>query len=282
MTRSIVPKSSRKAPEDLEHLVVVGDVEGAQLDPPAGVRREDLVAQPLEPLGAPGGQGEVPAAVGELAGHLGAEARAGAGDQGGRHGVCPSRRRRGQECADEGGAVLVEEAHDLAELTVGRVARLARVEAVVDLLGDHGEAEGAEHVVEAPLLGGHLEATGRGVALDDLGPGQHPRRVRRLAAHGEEGRVVVGLHPVGQCRTEIHQRVTDGGHLPVEHADDAGRVVRGRARGCRTGSRCGSARAAGRRARAPSIQAIVASKSPTSSVRARRYRPHQPSTWRRT
>ena len=87
MTRSIVPKSSRKAREDLEHLGVVGDVEGAQLDPPAGVGRQDLVAQALEPLGAPGGQGEVPAAVGELAGHLGAEARAGAGDQGGRHAV---------------------------------------------------------------------------------------------------------------------------------------------------------------------------------------------------
>ena len=86
MTRSIVPKSSRKAPEDLEDLVVVGDVEGAELDPPAGVRGEDLVAQPLEPLGAPGAQRQVVAAVGELAGHLGAQARAGAGDQGGRHG----------------------------------------------------------------------------------------------------------------------------------------------------------------------------------------------------
>ena len=81
----MVPKSSRKAAEDLEHLLVVGDVEGAQLDPAAGVPGDDLVAQPLEPVGASGGQGEVPAAVGELAGHLGAEAGAGAGDQGGGH-----------------------------------------------------------------------------------------------------------------------------------------------------------------------------------------------------
>ena len=70
-----MPKSSRNAAEDLEDLVVVVDVEGPDLDPPAGVRGEDLVAQLLEPVGAAGAQREVVAAGGELAGHLGAEAR---------------------------------------------------------------------------------------------------------------------------------------------------------------------------------------------------------------
>src|SRR5918993_2949875 len=90
--------------------------------------------------------------------------------------------------ARERGAPVVEEADDLAELTVCRVARLAVVEPVVDLLSDRGEPEGAEDVVEPPLLRCHLELPGRGVALHDLRPREHSRRVRGLPPHREERR----------------------------------------------------------------------------------------------
>ena len=38
--------------------------------------------------------------------------------------------------------------------------------------------------------------------------------------------MVVGLHPVGQRRAEVHERVADGRELPVEDADDARGVRR--------------------------------------------------------
>ena len=65
---------------------------------------------------------------------------------------------------------------------VGLVGGLPVVVAVVDLLGDHAEPEQPEHLVEPPLLRGHREPGARGVVLDDLGAGEHPGQVRRLAA----------------------------------------------------------------------------------------------------
>ena len=114
--------------------------------------------------------------------------------------------------------------------------------AVPDLLGDHREPEQPEHLVEAPPLRGHREA--------------HPRRssARRSRRGSTSPAAFVGwrrnlwknssspgLDPVGQRAAEVHQRVADRRHLPVEHADRSAAGRPARAPGCRTGSRCGSA-----------------------------------------
>ena len=54
----------------------------------------------------------------------------------------------------------------------------------------------------------------------------HPRHRGRLPAELAVERVVVLLDPVGQCAAEVHQRVADRRHLPVEHAGDPQVVVR--------------------------------------------------------
>ena len=81
------PEVGPEGVEHLEHLVVVVDVEGPDLHPDGRVPLGDLGAELLQAVGAAGGQREVVAAGGELAGHLRTEAGAGAGDQDGGHGV---------------------------------------------------------------------------------------------------------------------------------------------------------------------------------------------------
>ena len=86
ITRSSRAEVVAEGAEDLEDLVVVVHVEGAELDPRApGWAAEDLVAQLLEPFGTPRAEREVVSLGGELAGHLGAEPGGRAGDQDGRH-----------------------------------------------------------------------------------------------------------------------------------------------------------------------------------------------------
>ena len=72
---------------------------------------------------------------------------------------------------DQPGAALVEVARRPAGTRVGLVGGLAVVVAVVDLLGDHGEPEQPEHLVEPPLLRADRQAGPRGVVLDDLARG---------------------------------------------------------------------------------------------------------------
>ena len=120
-----------------------------------------------------------------------------------------------------------DDLHGRAEEGVHLVGRLAVEVAVVDLLRDHGHPEQPEHLVEPPLLGRHGAAGALGVRRHELVAGQHPRQVRRHPPHHLELLGVVGLHPVGHRAGEVHQRVAEGRHLPVEHADDAGHVVGG-------------------------------------------------------
>ena len=97
--------------------------------------------------------------------------------------------------------------------------------AVVDLLGDGRHPEQPEDLVEPPLLARHGPAGALGVRRHELVAGEHPRQVRRHPAHHLELLGVVGLHPVGHRAGEVHERVAQGRHLPVEHPDDAGDVV---------------------------------------------------------
>ena len=48
----------------------------------------------------------------------------------------------------------------------------------------------------------------------------------RLATSHLQNRFVVGLNPVGETVAEIHQRVSQRGHLPIENADRASGVLR--------------------------------------------------------
>ena len=73
--------------EHAEDGVVVGDVERLDDHPAVGMGGQDLVAERVEAVRTTGAQRQVVAAGGELAGHLGTEAAAGAGDEGRRHGV---------------------------------------------------------------------------------------------------------------------------------------------------------------------------------------------------
>src|SRR5262249_40324173 len=100
------------------------------------------------------------------------------------------------------------------------VVRLPVEVPVPDLLGDHRETEEAEDLVEPPAALVQLAAGACAVPLDDLLAAPHPGRGRRLTAERLEEVVVVLLDPVRKGTAEVHQRVADGGHLPVEHTGD--------------------------------------------------------------
>ena len=97
---------------------------------------------------------------------------------------------------------------------------------MVDLLRDHRQTEQPEHLVEAPLLLGHVDPRQPRVPLHHLPAREHAGSVGGLATEGLEHRAVVVLHPVGQRTTQIHERVADGGHLPVQDTDHVRHVVR--------------------------------------------------------
>jgi len=67
--------------EDLEDLLVVGDVERTHLHPAVGMGRGDLGLQRLEPVGTAGAQRQVLPQRRELPRHLGTAPAAGPGDQ---------------------------------------------------------------------------------------------------------------------------------------------------------------------------------------------------------
>ena len=79
------PVRRGEVPDHREDGVVVGDVERLHRDPYSRVRGGDLVAEAVEAIRAPRAQREVVAEGGELAGHLGAEPAARAGDEDGGH-----------------------------------------------------------------------------------------------------------------------------------------------------------------------------------------------------
>lgn len=97
-------------------------------------------------------------------------------------------------------------------------------ETLVDLLGDDRDLEQPIHVVEDRIR--HLAAAGLLVALDDLAPVE-------VTGHGRgQQRQHLGfvrvrrVDPVAKGRAQFHQRVADGGHLPLEHREDAIQVRR--------------------------------------------------------
>ena len=132
-----------------------------------------------------------------------------------------------QTSVDEPVEPAADDLHGRSEEGVHLVGRLPVEVPVVDLLGDHGHPEQPEDLVEPPLLGRDRPAGALGVRRHELVAGQHAGQVRRHPPHHLELLGVVGLHPVGHRAGEVHQRVAEGGHLPVEHPDDPGHVVVG-------------------------------------------------------
>ena len=104
------------------------------------------------------------------------------------------------------------------------ILRLPVVIAVIDLLKDHHQAEDAVDQIEIEVA--DFRAGALGVVRDHLVARQHPLGVAGLLTQGEEPRSVVGLDPIGHGVAEVHQRITERGHLPVEHRDDVERIVR--------------------------------------------------------
>ena len=127
--------------------------------------------------------------------------------------------------ANDAQAPLLEQPHGRSERTEGRIGGLAVEVAMVDLLRDHRETEQAEHLVEAPLLLGDLDPRAPRVALHHLPSREHAGRVGGLATESLVHRAVVVLHPVGQRAGQVHERVADGRHLPVQNPHDAGDVL---------------------------------------------------------
>jgi len=109
------------------------------------------------------------------------------------------------------------------EALEGRIARLTVVVTVIDLLNDGGKTEQTVDLVEGPVV--NLEPHPAAVVVDDLLARHHSGDVRRLAAEALQEPVVIGLDPIGQGVSEIHQRIAQGRHLPVQHADDFERVL---------------------------------------------------------
>src|SRR5687767_1237879 len=82
----------------------------------------------------------------------------------------------------------------------------------VDLLRDDGDLESAEDIVEKHVRRLFIEVhfhqfSSRNIFHQDA----------RVERHTEHLFACVARHPVTERRTEIHQRITDGYHFPIEH-----------------------------------------------------------------
>src|SRR5690606_1188440 len=94
---------------------------------------------------------------------------------------------------DDALAALAEVVGKRPEGGERRVARVAFLEALVDLLDDAGQAEQAVDLVEIEV--GHAPARAPGVVLDDLLAREHAGRIGGLAARAQHEGVVVSLNP---------------------------------------------------------------------------------------
>src|SRR5580700_11675565 len=99
----------------------------------------------------------------------------------------------------------------LVEMAEALVRGLAPVEAHVDLLEHHRQLEEREHLVivdERKIAPGFF-----GVAAEKL-IASKPTRLRRDRRFGSPW--IAGLRPIAENESEIHQRIADGRHLPIE------------------------------------------------------------------
>lgn len=103
-----------------------------------------------------------------------------------------------------------------------RVSGLAVVEAVVNLLDDHGQTEQTEAVVKIEVV--HVHPGDFTIQLNEFPAGQGAVYVGGHGAHNVARFGVVLLDPVAQGATQVHERVADGAHFPVQDTDDSERV----------------------------------------------------------
>src|ERR1700689_404522 len=124
--------------------------------------------------------------------------------------------------ADEAAAALAQVSASLAEVGESWIGGLTEYEAAVNLLQDHHQPEQTEHLVEIEAIDAPTAAFA--VVGHHLAAGQHAGHVRWLTTQRVERGVVVGLYPVGHRAAEIHHRIAERAHLPIEHTDDVERV----------------------------------------------------------
>ncbi len=105
------------------------------------------------------------------------------------------------------------------------VPGLAVIVAVVDLLGDNGQAEETETEIVGEVC--RVGAGAFSIGGHDVTPGEHAVQMGRHEPQQLPLLRIVGLNPVGQTVAQIHERIADGGQLPVQHPDDAQGVLRG-------------------------------------------------------
>ena len=104
------------------------------------------------------------------------------------------------------------------------VLGLAVVKTVVNLLNDHRQPKQSETVVEIEMV--HLNSGDAAVKIHELAAGQRTVKVGGHIADDMAFLGIVLLHPVTQGASQIHERITDGAHLPVQNPDDFVRVGR--------------------------------------------------------
>src|SRR4051812_25034662 len=95
--------------------------------------------------------------------------------------------------------------------------------AVINLLDDDGDLEDGEDLVIPDA--GEVSSRPLRVPMDDLVAGEEARTIRhrreRVALLGRRGR-----RPIGEHDAEIDERIAKRAHLPVEHRDNAARILR--------------------------------------------------------
>ncbi|KPX78164.1 Unknown protein sequence [Pseudomonas amygdali pv. mellea] len=104
------------------------------------------------------------------------------------------------------------------------VLSLSMEKTVVNLLHDTGQTKQAVGVVEVEIV--DTDARTFGVIVDERLARQHAGGIARLATCQLNRQRVVSLDPVGEGIAQVHQRITERGQFPVQHADDVHRVIR--------------------------------------------------------
>ena len=63
------------------------------------------------------------------------------------------------------------------------------------------------------------------IPVYDLFPGERACYMRGHRPHDEHIRRIIRLNPISQGISQIHQRVPDGGHFPVQDSRDSGGIL---------------------------------------------------------
>ncbi len=119
--------------------------------------------------------------------------------------------------------LIAQDKNGVDEMSEARILGESLMETGIDLL-DHSETlKESEDVVEQDVIQAASGASG--IGLDKLLPSEHARKMRGAKAQAVGCGRIASFHPVAKRGSQVHERIADGAHFPVEQSEHASWVL---------------------------------------------------------